>query len=562
MRHFKQIISKSYAPQTVFFLALFVLSLPNVCLSFTEQMPLAVRLANVVLPVSSYAMILSGMRNIGRTTWLLFPLIFLSVFQIVLLYLYGKSVIAVDMFLNLLTTNTSEAMELLDNLLPGLMFVVLVYVPLLVLAAISACKRLKLDRCFMHYTRCVSAAGIVVGFICLLFSLHDGFSARNDLYPLNVFYNMKLAVDRTRATARYSETSRRFTFKARPTHSPDEREVYVLVIGETARATNFGLYGYHRATTPGLLRAEGLFAFRKALTQSNTTHKSVPMLLSAVSAEDYNNIYGQKGLITAFKEAGFHTVFLSNQLPNHSFIDFFGEETDQWRFIRQAQSSAVESLDAALLPLVDSVLAQKRYKQLIVLHTYGSHFEYRKRYPMPYFRPDDASEAEPGNRPALLNAYDNTIRYTDRLLTETMRRIESTGAVAAMLYTSDHGENIFDDGRRLFLHASPTPSAYELHVPFIVWLSPRCRLLYPQFVAALSANSDKPVATSLSTFHTLLDLAGIRTPYFHCRYSVATPEYRPQSYIYLNDHNEAVPLRRIVHDKEDVDYFRREGIPF
>ena len=528
-------------------------------------MPWAVRLANAVLPISVYVLALSAMRHVGRTVWLLFPLVFLSAFQIVLLYLYGRSVIAVDMFLNLVTTNAGEAMELLDNLLPVIVFVALIYVPLLVLATISACKHLELPRRFMHRARRVSFAGIILGAICLILLPRKEFTAKNDLYPLNVFYNIKLAVERTRATARYAETSRNFTFKAHPTHNPHERELYVLVIGETARAANFGLYAYPRNTTPRLAAQSGLFVFNKALTQSNTTHKSVPMLLSAVSAENYNNIYRQKGLIAAFKEAGFHTVFLSNQLPNHSFIDFFGRQAHQWRFIKQtAAPNAEEHFDTDLLPIVDSVLAEKRSKQLIVLHTYGSHFEYRKRYPqaMAHFRPDNASEAEPANRPQLLNAYDNTIRYTDSLLAQIIRKIQNTGAAAAVLYTSDHGENIFDDRRHLFLHASPIPSAYELHVPFIIWLSPRYKQLHPNTPAALAANAHRPLATNLATFYTLIHLAGIRTPYFRRQQSAATTDYRPNPYIYLNDHNEAVPLRSILRHQEDARYLRRFSIPF
>ena len=241
MRHFKHIISKSYAPQTVFWLALFVLSFPNICLSFTEQVPLISRLTNVILPVSAYVLALTAMRNTGRTVWVLFPLIFFSAFQIVLLYLYGHSVIAVDMFLNLLTTNAGEAMELLDNLLPSIVFVILVYVPLLVLASVSACKGLELDRRFMHRARFASAFGLAVGAVCLFFSVNRGFIVRNDLYPINVFYNVKLAIERTYATVHYAETSRNFTFKAHPTHERSEREVYVLVIGETARAADFQL---------------------------------------------------------------------------------------------------------------------------------------------------------------------------------------------------------------------------------------------------------------------------------------------------------------------------------
>lgn len=88
-----------------------------------------------------------------------------------------------------------------------------------------------------------------------------------------------------------------------------------MVVGETSRALNWQLYGYERETNPLLVQQSGLVAFPKVLTESNTTHKSVPMLLSDVTACSYDSIYHRKGIITAFKEAGFRTAFsLTNVL--------------------------------------------------------------------------------------------------------------------------------------------------------------------------------------------------------------------------------------------------------
>ena len=137
-----------------------------------------------------------------------------------------------------------------------------------------------------------------------------------------------LAVERNARTLDYEETSKDFTFNAAATHPAEDREIYVLVVGETSRALNWSLYGYDRETNPKLSEVSGLTAFTNVLTQSNTTHKSVPMLMSAVSAENFDSIYHQKGIITAFKEAGFKTAFFSNQRYNNSFIDFFGKEAD------------------------------------------------------------------------------------------------------------------------------------------------------------------------------------------------------------------------------------------
>ena len=374
------------------------------------------------------------------------------------------------------------------------------------------------------------------------------------MYPANVFYNLHLAIKRNNASINYKQASANFRFDAQTTHQNDSCEVYVMVIGETARAMNFSLYGYHRPTNPSLTTIDHLVAFDNVTTQSNTTHKSVPMLLSPASATDFERLFCEKGILEAFREAEFHTVFLSNQRPNHSFIDFLGQQADQWLFLKtgdannqgrqlsEAISPDSNFYDAALLPLIDQVLAQKRKKEFIVLHTYGSHFNYKERYPrnMAYFKPDTRCEAKKENRPHLINAYDNTIRYTDYVLSGVIARLKKHGGMSAMLYTSDHGENIFDDNHNLFLHASPRASNYELHVPFLVWTSQSYRQQLPHVVQALSANRHKQAQSSRSAFHTMLTLGGISTRYLQVQKSLASIQYQPAPLLYLNDHNEAI----------------------
>lgn len=556
------IIRRCASPLNIFWLTLTVLLIPNVALCFTERMGVLANITNVVLPGAVVWLLLAMGRRPGRTALLLIPLMILAAFQLVLLYLFGHSIIAVDMFLNLVTTNVGEATELLGNLLPAIILVVVVYLPVITLAVLSLRSGVVLDRPFLQRQRRCALAALAVGVVCLAGSYlsRRNYSARLHLYPVNVFYNIVLAVDRSHATADYQRTSAGFTFHARPSHVNGTREVYVLVIGETARAYSFGLYGYGRDTTPLLARTGGLVVFKDAVTQSNTTHKSVPMLLSAASAEDYDVIYREKGIITAFREAGFHTTFVSNQRPNHSFIDIFGKEADDWRFIRKQ----VNVYDDEMLTVVRDVLGRKRPKELIVLHMYGSHFNYRERYRPgdAVFRPDTASEARTSNREQLLNAYDNSIRTTDRFLSRLIRELDGSGAASAMLYTSDHGENIFDDDRKLFLHASPIPSYYELHVPLLVWMSPSYEQLCPAEAAALRANCRKSVATSASVFHTLLSLAGIVTPLRVDSLSVASSSYKCGERHYLNDHNLPVPLKKIMRGEEDFAMFRKMGLRY
>lgn len=567
MKRFKEIIEWCCEPKRLFVLYIWALALPNAVLFFTEQqMPLLARICNILLPVAVYWLVMALGRTPGKTIWILFPFVFFAAFQLVLLYLFGRSIIAVDMFLNLVTTNSGEAMELLDNLLPAVIGVFVVYIPVLALGVISWAQHRKLADTFMRRQRNYALAGIGTGVLLtvLSYATNRDYAVRIDMYPVNVCYNLGLAVERAVETARYAETSKDFVFHATPLHDGEEREVYVLVVGETARACNFGMYGYGRDTTPLLGNTEGLVVFTDVLTQSNTTHKSVPMLLSAVSAEDYDSIYGQKGILTAFSEAGFHTAFFSNQRPNHSFIDFFGMEADDWKFIKEDAPEGANISDDELLVLVEKELQAGHRKLFIVLHAYGSHFNYKERYPeaLSVFKPDSVTDAKYKNKEYLMNAYDNTIRYTDGFLARLIALLQQTNASSAMLYTSDHGEDIFDDSRKLFLHSSPVPSYYQLHVPFLVWTSREYRTMNAGIHEALVENHQKPVAGNAAVFHTMLNLAGVQTPYRKDSLSVADRQYLVRPRHFLNDHNLPKSLDKIGLKKKDIDQFRQRKLAF
>ena len=561
----KTIYNKVSSGAFLYGYAVVALLLPNIALCFTECLAPWACGVNVLLPLALYMWFFSLARCPGKMVWWAFIFIFFAAFQLVLLYLFGTGVIAVDMFLNLVTTNAGEAMELLDNLAPAVVGVFVIYLPLLVLGIIHIRKKHQISAAFQHHVRkwVMEVGGI--GLFCLLacYVVVDDYRMRNQLYPVNVCYNLYLAFERNAASENYREASRDFKFDARSEHDAEAPEVYVMVVGETARAHNFSLYGYPRETNPLLLKTPGIIAFPDATTQSNTTHKSVPMLLSAASAEDFERLFHEKGILAAFKEAGFHTVFISNQQPNHSFIDFLGEQADEHYFLKTEDASKGNHYDEDLLKKLDEILpeadasssAHYRYRKLfVVLHTYGSHFNYQERYPrsFAYFKPDSRSEAKPENRQDLLNAYDNTIRYTDYILHGIVERLQKWEKVqaktdgvycqptSAMLYTSDHGENIFDDDRRLFLHAAPKASDYELHVPFIIWTSEGFGKQYPGAWKALGENRTKQVQTSLSAFHTMLGIGGIRTPYRLDKYSVASGKYHPTRLLYLDDHDEAI----------------------
>lgn len=544
-----------------------LLAIPAMALSVRGEMAPVEALSHILLPTGLILIFLAAVRRVGVASLCLLPLMILAAFQIVLLFLYGDgSIIGVDMFLNVATTNSSEAMELLDNLLPAILTVLCLYLPPIVIAVIVLRRNRSAGQAARRAALWSGAVVSAAGAVCLVAALvsRPHYRVDEDFYPANVLCNLGSAIKRSGASATYHASCADYRFDASSSRPADEREIYIAVIGETSRADNWQLFGYNRFTTPYLcaMPDSALAAFPYTLSESNTTHKSVPLLLSALTAEEFDeHINASKSVITAFKEAGFRTDFVSMQARNHSYIDFFGQEADSTLFMREPVAGHIDNTltDLDLLPVVDSIIARGAGKQLIVLHLYGSHFNYSDRYPRreAYFLPDLTDEATLANRGRLINAYDNSIRQTDRVLASLMSKIDSVGCVGALVYTSDHGEDIYDDARRRFLHASPTPTYFQLHVPFLVHMSPRMNDRYPELLAAAKANGPVRVSSSASFTPTLTNLAGISSPRIDETHAVTSANYRPvASPVFLNDRNRAETLDEAGFRSEDFERLR------
>lgn len=557
---------KKHKAELLFVLIVAVCSIPNIVLSVTEQISLAARFTNLLLPVGIYILLCTLSRKTGRVGCWMFILMFFAAFQIVLLYLYGRSVIAVDMFLNLVTTNPEEVGELLGNMMLIVAVVAVIYLPVLGLSINAAIKKWRTPRLFLIGARRISVILILAGAITGLMAACSpkGYDPLTDLYPVNVADNIYLAVDRTLKTARYADSSAHMTYHAQSTHSKEQKEIYVAVVGETSRAPQWQMFGYRRPTTAPLDTVRNIVGFSHAVSESNTTHKSVPMLLSSLDASQFeDSIYCHKSLISAFREAGFITVYISNQAHNHSFIDFFGQEADSTIFVNDNMPIGHHHHDMHLLDMLEEIMASNTaQKQLYVIHTYGSHFSYPDRYPAGSqpFTPDSPVEVKGSNNERLINAYDNTIHYTASLLARLSAILKRSDAVSAFIYTADHGEDIFDDSRRMFLHASPIPSYWQIHVPMLIWLSDAYNEAYPQAMNSALTNCNKRISSSASYFHTLAGIAGLASPYYETGRDLTSPKFKEYPAIYLNDHNQAVALRDCGLEKEDFEAFAKVGI--
>ena len=537
--------------KVIFFLYLIILILPNLILCYTESLPLSGKQALVLLPLGVYWTILSLSPRKSRTLWWMFPILFLGAFNIVLSYLFGKGVIAVDMWLNLTTSSPAEMGEMLSQIYPAVVAVVVIYLPTLIYASIDIARKTKLSASFLRKQRIAGALVLAYAIPVSIYASCAGkWKVHDDLFPINVCYNLCLAVERQTQSEQYLDKSKDFRFNSVATDTDSVPKIVVLVIGETSRACNWQLNGYHRETTPLLANTSDLIYFRDCMSQSNTTHKSIPIILSPATANNFDAIYSSKGLLAAYNEADYQTAFLSNEPRNKSFNDHLAEQAQEVLFLRDHHSTT--PMDSLLLPEIQRVLENSSKKLLLVVHTYGSHSTYSDRYERhhAHFQPDLVSKSTKENREMLINAYDNSIRYTDRMLYDIIQQLDSTERPAVMLYVSDHGEDIYDDNRNLFLHASPWPSYYQMHVPMFVWANEQYRAEYTQRIALLESRTNEPIQTDC-IFPTILGLGGISTAYGQDSLSLTSDRYKTKELrTYLNDHNEPLAFDKCLEEED------------
>lgn len=296
--------------------------------------------------------------------------------------------------------------------------------------------------------------------------------------------------------------ARSFVFGARRAEPPSEPETYVLVIGESSRRDHWGLYGYARDTTPELARVENLVVFDDVLSQAALTQASVPLIITRGTIVDTKRMNEERSLVSLFHEVGFRTYWMSTQRsdPWTGIINRYAKEADVERFYeRRHDGVLVEALREAL---DDS--AGTRAKRFIVLHTMGSHFAYPSRYPEAFAV--FPTKGPRTSREQLVNEYDNTVRYGDHVLAEVIRVLSGRPGIRALLYVSDHGENLRDDSRNLFGH--PMNNEYDIPVPMFVWYSDGPGARVHARLGALRENARRPISTR-AVFYSLADIAGI-----------------------------------------------------
>jgi glucan phosphoethanolaminetransferase (alkaline phosphatase superfamily) len=293
----------------------------------------------------------------------------------------------------------------------------------------------------------------------------------------------------------------------------------VLVVGESLRSDHLGINGYARNTTPGLAAlGPELLSFPDVASTANWTKHAVPGIVSLRVGKR------RASALQTFAEAGYRTAWLSNQEPIE-----FSRGAD---VVEHALGTLDYHLrtDANLLPMFVSFVRQAGPRQLVVLHMIGSHIPYEERYTAasraytPTLSDLGVEQPLPADKAAAINSYDNTVVETDRFLARVVEVLRAERRPAVMLFTSDHGENLFDDDRHLFMHAQMGPTRHDTHVPLLVWMNSPYRAAYPALEQALRANRLKKISHA-GVFPTLLQLGAVSWQGEDARRSLASPTY-------------------------------------
>ena len=309
-----------------------------------------------------------------------------------------------------------------------------------------------------------------------------------------------------------------FAFGAQQAKSLELPQVVVMVIGESSRFDRWSLNGYKRETTPLLKREANLVSLTNVVTAVSATRLSVPVLVSRKPARmSLQAGFAEKSFLTAFKEAGFKTWWLSNQMSFGQFdtpVSVFAREADVTQFLNLGGFSPHSSFDEILLAPLQAAIQDPSPRKLIVLHTLGNHWNYSHRHPKEYdkWQPSLYGIANPAysNRAIkeqLNNSYDNSILYTDWFLAQVIGTLKSSKHIGLMMYVSDHGQTLYDGNCSYAFHGHNTQ--FEFHVPALIWYSDLYRMTHPGKVNQLLRNKRAKLATE-NVFHSLVDMADIR----------------------------------------------------
>lgn len=296
-----------------------------------------------------------------------------------------------------------------------------------------------------------------------------------------------------------------------------KKTVLVLVVGEASRAENYSLNGYARDTNPQL-KKQNMINFPQASSCGTETAVSLPCMFSNMPRKSYDADLArhQEGLLDVLAHAGVNLLWRENDGGCKGACDRIPHtDMTQWQLDEFCKDKSC--IDDVNLHRLDNVLDGLKQDSVLVIHLMGSHGPaYYQRYPKEYrqFTPTcDTNQIQDCDHQALMNTYDNTILYTDSVVSKTIDALKArqTTMNTALIYLSDHGESLGENG--LYLHGTPyllAPSQ-QTHIPFMFWLSPDYVNSYSINEPCLRDQAAKTAVSQDNLFSTVLGMMNVKS---------------------------------------------------
>lgn len=314
--------------------------------------------------------------------------------------------------------------------------------------------------------------------------------------------------------------------------SRERRSVTVVVVGETARAANFSLNGYPRKTNPQLEQIAGLVNFTGATSCGTDTAVSVPCIFSGYGRSKFRRerADSRENLLDILQRAGFAVEWRDNQAGCKGVCQRIS--TERMKDLKpEGLCEGGECLDEALLHGLGDKIDGLQQDAVIVLHMMGSHGPayYKRSAPQTRaFAPMcETNHISRCSHDEVVNAYDNSILYTDHVLTRLIELLRARPQLdTAMIYASDHGESLGEKG--IYLHGMPyaIAPAEQTHVPMMLWLSPAFADDFGIDQGCLAARRNEPVSHD-NIFHSVLGMLDVTTSIYAPKLDLVAPCRRP-----------------------------------
>lgn len=424
-----------------------------------------------------------------------------------------------SMLRNVVKTDVSEASELFTwDLLPHLLL--LTGLPLLLLSRIRLASA-PLGRTVVRRIGAMGLAAVLgLGAVFLVFQdfaslMRNHKEIRYLITPANLVYSL-FRVGKAEAVQGPRQPIGRDAALAASWQQRSKPALFVIVVGETARAGNWGLNGYARQTTPELAKLD-VINFKEVESCGTNTEVSVPCLFSAYGRRHYDEakIRGSESLLHVLDRVGFKVLWRDNQSGCKGVCDGLSSDSLTNAAI-PGLCDGERCLDEVLLHNLDRVLADDQGNRVIVMHQLGNHGPaYYKRYPEAFrrFTPTcDSSDLRSCSREEIVNAYDNALLYTDHVLAKTIAFLKDQEKRydTALVYVSDHGESLGENN--IFLHGMPYGIALQeqIRVPMVMWFSPGYAKDFKVDLACLAKRAQQP-ASHDNLFHSILGLLDVHT---------------------------------------------------